>query len=74
MNYHLHQSLPVTAVFEWRSEYKANLVETQDGKVEVIDRQHQRGNHHHHCQPHNIKLFALTELCPRPNTILESDK
>jgi len=29
-------SLPVTAVFEWRSEYKANLVETQDGNIEVL--------------------------------------
>ena len=58
LNYHLHQSLPVTAVFEWRSEYKANLVETQDGNIEVINRQNHRGNHHHHCQPHNIKLFA----------------
>ena len=58
LNYHLHQSLPVTAVFEWRSEYKANLVETQDGNIEVIDRQNHCGNHHHHCQPRNIKLFA----------------
>ena len=26
----------MTAVFEWRSEYRANLVETQDGNIEVI--------------------------------------
>jgi len=29
-------SLPVSAVFEWRSEYKADLVETEDGDLEVI--------------------------------------
>ena len=26
----------MSAVFEWRSEYKADLVETEDGDLEVV--------------------------------------
>jgi len=31
-----NMSLPLSAVFEWRSEYKAELVEAQGGDLEVI--------------------------------------
>ena len=32
----LLQSLPVSAVFEWRSEYTVDLVEAQGGDLEVL--------------------------------------
>ena len=38
-NHRLHgsfQSLPASAVFEWRSDYQADLVETKEGDLEVI--------------------------------------
>ena len=40
-NHRLHgsfQSLPASAVFEWRSDYQADLVETKEGDLEVVIR------------------------------------